>query len=54
METPSHEIPLSESVRLVVVQGILCAKHAKMADPLPLDLKQLERWVLKQLRETVA
>lgn len=50
----AHEIPLSESVRLMLVNGVLCAKHAKMAEPLPLDLKQLERWVLRQLRETVA
>jgi hypothetical protein len=52
--SPSHEIPLSESVRLVIVGGVLCAKHRKMKDPLPIDPKQLERWVLKQLRETVA
>lgn len=56
MEKPSgqsHEIAISPNMRLVMVDGKLFAAHSKFAELTELDAKQLERWVLRHLREQV-
>lgn len=47
-------IYVSEQIRLAVLGGVLVAYHAKLAQPIVIDAKQLERWLLRQLREQIA
>lgn len=41
-------------VRLYQAGGKLLAHHKAFAKPIEIDAKSLERWLMRQLRETVA
>ena len=52
METPTP-IELGP-VKLYQAGGKLLAHHKALAEPIEIDPKSLERWLMRQLRETVA
>lgn len=50
---PICEIDLGQ-IKLSQVNGQIVAKHAKLIEPVEIDAAQLQRWVMKQIREVVA